>query len=233
LARPTLYSTELAEQFCGRFAEGEEPADICKTEGFPSIWTITRWRRKHPEFADLYADAQIAYEELTFAEMKAIVDDRSKDFKDTKTGRHIAVDYEAVGRSKLRYEERRNRLAKLNPVRFSDRQQIDSTVDQTVKVEREPVSDLETAKRLAFILQRAGMDILPPGMKAVPIDAVVLTERQDESAAANRPAEAPAWVASATRTEAGEAGEHAVSRSRTRSRAKHSAIVPASRERSA
>jgi hypothetical protein len=157
-----------------------------------------RWCEQNRSFAERYDRARQMGEDWLFAELReeaeaavSIADDATHDWINRKNGRgdiERVPDLDHINRSKLRVEARQKRistlqwqLAKLNPGRYGDRQQIDSTVEASVKIEREPISDLESAKQIAFILKQAGMEILPPGMKAVPIDAVILSRREDDT----------------------------------------------------
>ena len=48
--RPTLYSLELSEEFCGLIAEGMTIDRACKEAGMPSKRTILYWLKQYPEF---------------------------------------------------------------------------------------------------------------------------------------------------------------------------------------
>ena len=48
--RPTLYSLELSEEFCGLIAEGMTIDRACKEAGMPSKRTIQYWLKKYPQF---------------------------------------------------------------------------------------------------------------------------------------------------------------------------------------
>jgi terminase small subunit-like protein len=164
LARPTISSPELAESICAQFAEGKTLRSICS--GMPSVWTVIRWRREKPEFAALFSDAQESYEQVLFDEMLVHSGDRKGDWVEKKNGRgdtFIAVDYDHINRSKLEVETRAKILAKLNPQKFGDRQQIDSTVEASVKVEREPPTPLESAQSAMFTLTQYGLQFVPAG----------------------------------------------------------------------
>jgi hypothetical protein len=48
--RPTLYSAELIEEFCGLLVDGMTIEMACKEAGMPSKRTIKYWLKKYPEF---------------------------------------------------------------------------------------------------------------------------------------------------------------------------------------
>jgi hypothetical protein len=56
--RKQEFSWLLAESICERLREGEFLTVICKEQGMPSYGTLCRWRREHPEFADMLRDAR-------------------------------------------------------------------------------------------------------------------------------------------------------------------------------
>ncbi len=57
--RPTLYSPELIEGFCGLIVEGMTIDRACKEVGMPSKRTIKYWLTKYPEFRREYEAAVI------------------------------------------------------------------------------------------------------------------------------------------------------------------------------
>jgi hypothetical protein len=48
--RPTLYSPELIEEFCGLIVDGMTIDRACKEAGMPSKRTIAYWLKEYPEF---------------------------------------------------------------------------------------------------------------------------------------------------------------------------------------
>ena len=48
--RPTLYSPELIEEFCGLITDGMTIDRACGKAGMPSKRTIKYWLKRHPEF---------------------------------------------------------------------------------------------------------------------------------------------------------------------------------------
>jgi hypothetical protein len=55
---PSIYSLELAQEFCRRVSEGELVIEICAEEGMPARSTIFDWSEALPEFAAMYARAR-------------------------------------------------------------------------------------------------------------------------------------------------------------------------------
>jgi Bacteriophage Sf6, terminase small subunit-like len=58
--RPTLYSPELIEEFCGLIVDGMTIDRACKEAGMPSRRTIKYWLTKYPEFRREF-EAAIAF----------------------------------------------------------------------------------------------------------------------------------------------------------------------------
>ena len=55
--RPTLYSPELIEEFCGLIVDGMTIERACKKAGMPSKRTILCWLKKYPEFRREFEEA--------------------------------------------------------------------------------------------------------------------------------------------------------------------------------
>lgn len=198
MARPSTYSEEIADVVLDRLGNGESLRKICADNIMPDRSTVMRWCDQDATFRDRYDRARQMGEDWLFAELREeaeaaikIADDAQHDWVDRKNGRgdiERVADLDHINRSKLRVEARQKRittlqwqLSKLNPGKYGDRQLIEADISADVKVERTELSDFENAKRLAFLLQKCGIDILPAGMKAVPIEATVINpgERDD------------------------------------------------------
>jgi hypothetical protein len=55
--RPTLFSPELMEEFCGLIVDGMTMGRACKEDGMPSKRTILYWLEKYPEFRKEYEES--------------------------------------------------------------------------------------------------------------------------------------------------------------------------------
>jgi hypothetical protein len=55
--RPTLYSQDLVDEFCGLIVEGMTIDRACKEGGMPSKRTIGYWLKKYPEFRREFEEA--------------------------------------------------------------------------------------------------------------------------------------------------------------------------------
>ncbi len=83
---------------------------------------ILRWLDEEDDFRTRYAAACENLADRLAAEVIAIADDASKDFKPGgKDGQDRVLDREALARAKLRIEARRWRAAKLAPHKYGDK----------------------------------------------------------------------------------------------------------------
>lgn len=121
---PSLYNEEIAAQIIERLCEGETLVDICKTDGFPKVRTVSDWCKQHAEFkADFDFAREIGYDVIA-SDCLRIADDGVNDFVAGENG--PAFNAEHVQRSKLRVETRLKLLAKWSK-RYGDKQTLEHT----------------------------------------------------------------------------------------------------------
>jgi hypothetical protein len=130
MARPTIFTDELASAICSRIASGESMRSICRDEDMPVMSTVMLWLvdGKHLTFSEQYAKARQIQAETLADELFDIADDGTNDWME-KHGQDgevagYALNGEAVARSRLRVDTRKWYLSKVLP-RFADKQQID------------------------------------------------------------------------------------------------------------
>lgn len=131
MARPSIYTQELADTICLRIAEGESVRDIVKDEDMPSSSTIFRWlldETKKP-FWEQYAKARAVQAETMFEELLEIADDGSNDWIERNDEGNKGYDFngEHYQRSRLRIDTRKWYLSKVVPKKFGDK--LDLTSD--------------------------------------------------------------------------------------------------------
>jgi len=73
--RPTLYSPELIEEFCGLIVDGMTIERACKKAGMPSKRTILCWLKKYPEFRREFEEAVLFRNECWMDDCVDIADD--------------------------------------------------------------------------------------------------------------------------------------------------------------
>lgn len=95
---------------CQRLAEGESLRTICAESGFPNRMTLHRWCEDDPEIATAIAHAR----NVGFDERAERAVEEAKSCEDATKAR-------------LAFDAERWYLAKLNPARYGERQQIAQT----------------------------------------------------------------------------------------------------------
>lgn len=122
------YSQELCEEICERLSQGEPLRQICRSEHMPTWRSVYRWMDDHPDFRTSIAHArELGYDAIA-EECFDIADDATNDWmerKDKQGNDVTEFNKEHVQRSKLRIWTRTQLLAKWNPKKYGDRQQID------------------------------------------------------------------------------------------------------------
>lgn len=125
MARPLLnipnadYSPEQAAFICQELAKGEMLTAILRAlPDPPTRWSIDRWKKTIPEFAEAYETARDVGFDVIAEDCMHIIEDGSKDWTTRKArdgSEYQVVDNEALGRSKLRAEMRLKLLAVWSP----------------------------------------------------------------------------------------------------------------------
>lgn len=130
--RPSDYTPELADRLCEQLAEGKSLRKVCQADDMPSLSTVFRWLRVHPEFQQQYVRAKEEAADLFADEIVEIADDASGDFIPGKDG--PVLDSEHVQRSKLRIDARKWIASKLKPKKYGDKLEVDNKGELTVNV---------------------------------------------------------------------------------------------------
>ena len=125
--RPGRYTQALCARICERLADGESLNSICKDEGMPHERTVRSWALDpvHP-FSPNYARAREAGFHRLADELLDISDDGRNDWieRENRSGEtYIALNEEAVARSRMRLDTRKWLLSKCLPKTFGDKVQ--------------------------------------------------------------------------------------------------------------
>jgi hypothetical protein len=144
MARPSIYSEELANEICERLANGESLRRICLADHMPDKANVFRWLRANEEFRDLYARAREAQADTLADEIVDIADDGSNDYMETEEGGE-RYNGDAIARSKLRVDARKWVAAKLKPRVYGDKLDLTTQGDKLTGEK----SDVDLATRLA------------------------------------------------------------------------------------
>ena len=137
MARPTIYTEELAIDICSRIASGESVRSICKDDNMPVKSTVMVWLidGEHLSFSDQYAKARQIQAETLADELFDIADDGTNDWieKNGKDGEsYYTVNGECVARSRLRVDTRKWYLSKVLP-KFADKPVENNSSDKLVE----------------------------------------------------------------------------------------------------
>ena len=72
--RPSKFTAKIADEICGRLAEGESLIDIVRSDGMPSYSTVLKWRADNEAFSEMYTRAREDSAHYDADEMKVIAD---------------------------------------------------------------------------------------------------------------------------------------------------------------
>lgn len=137
-ASPVFYSKEIAATICARVSERETLKEICADPAMPARSAAYAWLSEHAEFKDMYARAREERADLLADEIVAIADAA-----------------EDANKARLQIDARKWWAAKVNPKKYGDRQGVTLDATHMHHMTTEPPSDLETARRIAYLLGRA------------------------------------------------------------------------------
>jgi hypothetical protein len=98
-------------------------AVICRDIGI-SRNTVNKWRDEDPGIAAQFDEARDDGYDIIAQDCLSIADDGHRDYFEDADGRPV-VDHDHIQRSKLRVETRLKLLAKWDPRRYGDKQQVE------------------------------------------------------------------------------------------------------------
>ncbi len=129
VGRPSKNTPELRQEICDRLSKGEPLAQICRDEWMPAWRTVYGWIDADAEFSADILSARARGYDVIAQDCITIADDGRNDYVMARAadGDEAAMRYDAdhVQRSKLRVETRLKLLAKWDPKRYGERQQVD------------------------------------------------------------------------------------------------------------
>lgn len=137
--RPTTYTQKIADEICEHLAIGESIRTVCKPKHMPAISTFFKWLREHEDFSKQYAHAKQEAADAMAEDILDIADDGTNDWveRERKDGStYVALDHEAIQRSKLRVDTRKFLMAKMKPKVYGDKLDVTSGGD---RIETTPV----------------------------------------------------------------------------------------------
>jgi hypothetical protein len=133
--RPSLYTPGIAEKIIGRLSEGEPLAHICRGEQMPSVRTVSAWKETQEGFGSAFGLARdfgfdaLAARCLEIADTpiegeEAVIDSEGK--RTVKRG-------DMLGHRRLQIETILKLLAKWDPRRYGERQQVEHSGGLTLE----------------------------------------------------------------------------------------------------
>lgn len=138
IGRPDHYTETIANQICEWLAEGKSLRVFCMQPDAPSPSMVYRWLTKYPEFRDNYVRAREEQAE-TWADEIVFIADTAEDAQ----------------LARVRIDARKWVASKLKPKVYGDKVSTELTGKDGGPIETKDVSDLEVARRLAFLLGKA------------------------------------------------------------------------------
>ena len=132
--RPSTYSLEVTDLICERLVLGESMRSICRDESMPSLSSVFKWLREHPEFSQQYARAKeeqadtLADEIVEIADEECTMIQSSKHptaAKDDESELEVVFNPTAVARNRLRVDARKWVASKLKPKKYGDKTQTE------------------------------------------------------------------------------------------------------------
>ena len=125
IGRPSNYSPELADEICELLMLGEPIRQICLLPHMPAERTFYAWLARNEDFQQKYARAK-EFQTYKFDEdLVDISDDARNDWVERENQRtgatFIALNEQAIARSKLMVETRKWLMGKHKPKKYGDR----------------------------------------------------------------------------------------------------------------
>ena len=129
IGRPAKYSPGLAEAICKAIAAGQSVREACAANGIS--WTVVYgWVDKRPEFAKLFAEAQLARTECWAEELLEIADNSGGDVLEYEgSDGHVRPmpNNAAVQRDRLRSDNRKWLMGKHHPQKYGNTDRLELT----------------------------------------------------------------------------------------------------------
>lgn len=117
---------QIIDKICLRVSEGEALRNICLDKDLVTSNTFYSWIDKNEEMLALYARATEKRSDDIFEDILEISDNRAGDTYKDKDGIE-RIDHAVVQRDRLRVDSRKWIASKLNPKKYGDRIEVNST----------------------------------------------------------------------------------------------------------
>jgi hypothetical protein len=120
MARPSIFTSELAATICERLADGESLRRICEDDAMPAKSSVFKWLSEDKAFADQYARAREAQADSWADDIIQISDDGENDTYKDEDG-HDRTNQDVIARSRLRVDTRKWLMARMAPKKYGDK----------------------------------------------------------------------------------------------------------------
>jgi hypothetical protein len=100
--RPTLYSQDLVDEFCGLIVDGMTIERACKEAGMPSKRTIQYWLKECPEFRGEFEEAVTFRNQRWMDQCVDIADDTPDEANWTKVNARIDARWKQLNGARLK-----------------------------------------------------------------------------------------------------------------------------------
>jgi len=149
--RPTLFTDDLAREICFLLSIGQSLRQICRADDMPEARTVHYWLNDKPDFFQQYTQAREIQADTLFDECLDIADQQEDDVK-TIDGVD-QTNHDVIGRARLRIDTRKWMAGKLKS-KYSDKVVNEHVGKDGGPIETKDMSDIEMARRVAFMLQK-------------------------------------------------------------------------------
>lgn len=117
MARPTIYTEELAQEICDHIADGKSLNKLCKLDNMPERMTIYRWLDANEQFCDKYRAARERQAQSFQDDILDIADDGINDTVIDGEGNE-RVHHDHIRRSDIRIKTRMWLMERMAPRKY-------------------------------------------------------------------------------------------------------------------
>ena len=110
MGRPSSYTQAMADEICGRIADGESLRSMCLEDRMPSKTTVFKWLIDNASFSDQYARARETQADTLFDDILHIAD-----------AARLKTDSDALNHAKVRIDARKWMAGKLRPKKYGEK----------------------------------------------------------------------------------------------------------------
>lgn len=118
---------KIINTICDRISEGESLRSVLLDKDMPSSKTFYEWIDKNEEKIKQYARATEDRSDKIFDEIMEIADKQGVDEITLEDGRTI-TNHNVINRSRLQVDARKWILSKLNPKKYGDKLEVETTI---------------------------------------------------------------------------------------------------------